>query len=45
MKSHLHCDIDAEKPFIKYVCIFLLYAQDCDKHSFENLQTSEVFER
>ena len=34
MKSHLHCDIDAEKPFIKYVCIFLLYAQDCAKYSF-----------
>ena len=31
MKSHVHCDIDAEKPFIKHVCMFL-YAQDCDKH-------------
>ena len=45
MKSQLHWDIDAEKPFIKYVCIFFLYAQDCDKHSFEDLQRSEVFER
>ena len=32
----LHCDIDAEKPFMKYVCMFL-YAQNCDKHSFEDL--------
>ena len=36
MKSHVHCDIDAEKPFIKHVCMFL-YAQDCDKQSFEHL--------
>ena len=33
------CDIDAEKPVIKYVCIFLLYAQDCDKHRFDELWT------
>lgn len=44
MKSHVHCDIDAEKPFIKHVCMSL-YAQDCDKQSFEHLQTFEVFER
>ena len=29
------CDIDAEEPFLKYVCIFLLYAHDCNKYSFD----------
>ena len=37
MKSHLHCDIDVEKPFIKYVCLFL-YAQNCAKYSFESFE-------
>ena len=42
----LHCDIDDEKPFMKYVCMFL-YAQDCDKHSliWGPINVSEVFER
>ena len=31
------CAIDAEKPFIKYVCISLLYAHDCNKHSYDDL--------
>lgn len=33
------CDIDAEEPFLKYVCIFnfLLYAHDCNKHSFDEI--------
>ena len=37
--------MDAEKPFLKYVCILLLYAHDCNKHSYDDLKTFEVFER
>ena len=34
------CAIDAEKPFLKYVCIFLLYEHDCNKHSFKTVLKS-----